>query len=77
LVSAATTLAVLVNPTNPLTEPLLRDLQAAARILGVKLHVLHASTERDIDSAFTTLVQLRAGALIGVSALQYPHIEFV
>ena len=77
LVSAATSIAVLVNRSNPLTEPLLRDLQAAAPILGVKLHVLHASTERDIDSAFTTLVQLRAGALIGVSALQYPHIEFV
>ena len=64
LVSGATSIAVLVNRTNPLTEPLLRDLQSAAPILGLQLHVLHASTEGDIDSAFTTLVQLRAGALV-------------
>jgi len=62
LVSTATSIAVLVNPTNPNTETQLRDLQAAARILGVQLHVLSASTERDLDTAFATLVQLRAGA---------------
>jgi len=64
LVSTATSIAVLVNPTNPNTETQLRDLQAAARILGVQLHVLSASTERDLDAAFATLVQLRAGALV-------------
>jgi putative tryptophan/tyrosine transport system substrate-binding protein len=64
LVPAATIIAVLVNPTSPLTEFLLRDLQAAARILGVQLHVLHASTERDFDTVFATLAQLRAGALV-------------
>jgi putative ABC transport system substrate-binding protein len=41
-----------------------RDLQAAARILGVQLHVLHASTERDFDTGFASLGQLRAGALV-------------
>jgi putative ABC transport system substrate-binding protein len=61
LVSTATNIAVLVNPTNP-NETQLRDLQAAARTLGVQLHVLSASTERDLDTAFATLVQLRAGA---------------
>jgi putative ABC transport system substrate-binding protein len=42
----------------------LRDLEAAARTLGLHLHVLHASTERDFDTVFATLVQLRAGALV-------------
>jgi putative ABC transport system substrate-binding protein len=46
----------------PLPKP--KDLQAAARILGVQLHVLHASTERDFDAVFATLAQLRAGALV-------------
>jgi putative ABC transport system substrate-binding protein len=64
LVPTATIIAVLVNPTNPNTEPQLRDLQAAARILGVQLHVLHVSTERDFDQVFASLAQLRAGALV-------------
>jgi putative tryptophan/tyrosine transport system substrate-binding protein len=64
LVPTATIIAVLVNPTNPLTETILRDLQAAARILGVQLHVLHASTERDFGTVFATLAQLRAGVLV-------------
>jgi len=71
LVPTATIVALLVNPTNPiLTEATTRDLQAAARALGLQLHVLHASSEREIDAAFATLVQLRAGALvIGADAL--------
>jgi putative ABC transport system substrate-binding protein len=55
---------VLVNPTNSNAETLSRDLQAAARTLGVQLHILHASTERDIDEAFAGLPQLRAGGLM-------------
>ena len=39
-------------------------MQAAARTLGLQLHVLNASTERDFDAVFATLVQLRAGALV-------------
>ena len=61
LVPTATVIALLVNPTNPSAEALSRDLQAAARALGLQLHVLHASTERDFDTVFATLVQLRAG----------------
>jgi putative ABC transport system substrate-binding protein len=69
LAPMATIIAVLVNPTNPNTEALVRDLQAAARALGLQLHVLHASTERDFDTVFATLVRLRAGALIiGIDA---------
>jgi putative tryptophan/tyrosine transport system substrate-binding protein len=64
LVPAATVIAVLVNPTQPTAETELKDLQAAARTLGLQLHVLHASTERDFDTVFATLVQLRGGALV-------------
>jgi len=64
LVPTATIIAVLVNPKGPGAEPELRALQAAARTLGVQLHVLHASTERDFELVFATLAQLRAGTLV-------------
>jgi putative ABC transport system substrate-binding protein len=64
LVPTATIVGLLVNPTNPVAKTLARDLETAARTLGVQLHVLHASTERDIDDAFAALVQRRAGALV-------------
>ena len=64
LVPAATVMALLVNPAYPAAETQSRNMQAAARTLGLQLHVLHASTERDFDTAFATLVQLRAGALV-------------
>jgi putative tryptophan/tyrosine transport system substrate-binding protein len=56
---------VFVNPANPvLAGPFVRDLQGAAGGLGLQLHFLNASTERDIDTAFADLVQLQAGALV-------------
>jgi putative tryptophan/tyrosine transport system substrate-binding protein len=64
LVPKATVIALLVNPTNPNAETLSRATQAAAVALGLKLHVLHASSERDFDTAFATLLQQRAGALL-------------
>ena len=65
LLPSATLIAVLVNPTNPtIDEPFVRDLEVPARTLGLKLHVLHASTEQDFDTVFATLVQLQAGALV-------------
>jgi putative ABC transport system substrate-binding protein len=65
LVPTATIIALLVNPTNPTNaETLSRDLQAAARTLGLQLYVLHASTERDFDAVFASLPRLRAGALV-------------
>jgi putative tryptophan/tyrosine transport system substrate-binding protein len=60
----ATVVAMLVNPTTPLTEPETRGVRDAARSLGLQLHILNASTESEIDTAFGTLVGLRAGALI-------------
>jgi putative ABC transport system substrate-binding protein len=71
LVPTATIVALLVNPSNTaLAETITKELEAAARTLGVQLHVLHASSERELDTAFATLVQLRAGALvIGADAL--------
>jgi ABC-type uncharacterized transport system substrate-binding protein len=65
VVPSATSMALLVNPTNPsLAEPFSRALQAAARALGLQLHVLHASSEREIEVAFETLVKMRAGGLV-------------
>jgi putative tryptophan/tyrosine transport system substrate-binding protein len=64
LLPTATAMAFLVNPTSPAAEILLREAQAAARTLGLQLHLLHAHSESDIDAAFTSLLQLRAGALV-------------
>lgn len=64
VIPTATLIGVLVNPTGPNLKTVLRDLDAAARTLGLPIHVLHASTERDFETVFATLVQLRAGALV-------------
>ena len=65
LVPTAIAIALLVNPKSPeLSEPQVQELQVAARRLGLQLHVLNASTEGEIDTAFATLVQLRAGGLV-------------
>jgi putative ABC transport system substrate-binding protein len=64
LVPQARVIALLVNPNDPRAEGLIRDVQEAARTKGVQLPILKASTEGEIDAAFTTLVQLPAGALV-------------
>jgi putative ABC transport system substrate-binding protein len=63
LVPAITIMAVLINPNFPAAESQARDLQTAARKLGLELHVMHASTERDLDAVFAKMVELRVGAL--------------
>jgi putative tryptophan/tyrosine transport system substrate-binding protein len=70
VVPAATVAALLVNPTNPaLAKTQSQVLPAAARTLGLSLHVLNASTDRDFNAVFERLAQLGAGALvIGVDA---------
>src|SRR5262249_55812781 len=67
MVPTATTMAALVNPTNPNADILSTGLQGAARTLGLKLNVLTASTERDIDKAFADLIPLRVGGLVIVN----------
>jgi putative ABC transport system substrate-binding protein len=65
LVPTANVIALLVNPTSPdITKTVSRDLEAAARTLGLQLHILNASTDGDIDRVFATLIQLRVGALM-------------
>ncbi len=56
--------ALLVNPSNLNAEPLSKDLQTAARALGLRLEVLRAKTDGELDRAFASLPQLRAGALV-------------
>jgi len=68
LFPGATTVALLVNPANPVAATVSKDLQAVADTLGVRLHVLHASTEADFEAAFATAVQLRAAALVITAA---------
>jgi putative tryptophan/tyrosine transport system substrate-binding protein len=75
-IPTATNIALLVNPANRLADGLVRDSFAASRTLGLQLHVLNASSESDFDRAFTTLVQLRAGALaIGADPFFNSHSE--
>jgi ABC-type uncharacterized transport system substrate-binding protein len=64
LVPATATIAILDNPTNPSFQLRWREAREAALTLGVKLHSLTASSERDVDGAFARLIEQRAGALI-------------
>ena len=65
LVPSASVIALLVNPANPIVaETSAKEVRAAARTLGLELHVLNASTERDFDGVFAKLIQLRAGGLV-------------
>jgi putative ABC transport system substrate-binding protein len=63
MVPQASLIAVLRNPTRPQAESQLREVQEAARTLGLKLHIQSATSERDFDTAFASFVEQRAGAL--------------
>lgn len=67
LIPTAAVIAVLVNPTSPTADSQLRNLRTAADSFGLQLHVLQASAERDFETVFATLVQLRAAGLVVVS----------
>jgi putative tryptophan/tyrosine transport system substrate-binding protein len=63
LVPTVTRIAVLLNPTYPSTGAQLKEVEEAARTLGLQTQVLHASNELDLDTTFATLPQLRVGGL--------------
>ena len=64
LVVSSTVVAVLVNPNDANAASSTRDVQVAARTLGLQVRVVHAGTERDFDTAFATLVNAGANALL-------------
>jgi len=64
LVPKATVIAFISNPNTPYAESEVGKAQEAARSFGQQLHVVRAGTAQEIDAAFATLVQLRAGALL-------------
>jgi putative ABC transport system substrate-binding protein len=64
LVPTASTIAVILNSKTPAYQTQSGDLQAAAQKLGKAIRILNASTEQDVDRAFTDVVQMKAGALL-------------
>jgi putative ABC transport system substrate-binding protein len=64
LVPGAATIGLLINPANPLSEPETRDVLAAAAVIGLKVQILKANTDREIEAAFLSLVQTRTEALL-------------
>jgi putative ABC transport system substrate-binding protein len=64
LIPAASTIALLMNPSNPAGVSLTKDMQAAASRLGLSLLVVQASTDRDLDAAFATMARLRAEGIV-------------
>jgi putative ABC transport system substrate-binding protein len=76
LVLQADMIALLVNPSNENAESQMREVQEAARAKGVRLRILKASTEGEIDAAFATFVQLHASALlVGADAFFFSRRE--
>jgi putative ABC transport system substrate-binding protein len=64
LAPQAGVIALFVDPNSPNPEPTIRDVQEAARAKGRQLHILKASSESEIDTAFATLAQLHAAVLV-------------
>jgi putative ABC transport system substrate-binding protein len=64
LLTRPTTIAFLVNPTNPVTEGDIKDIENAAASIGQRIFTVHASNENEIDAAFAVVARERAGALL-------------
>jgi putative ABC transport system substrate-binding protein len=64
LVPNATSIGMLVNPNYPTSEVQVNDAQEASRTLGLLIHIVTASAERDFDASFATMVQVQVGAVV-------------
>src|SRR5258705_3224840 len=64
LMPAEKVIGLLVNPTNPLTESLRTDVQAATASLGLELNVMHARNDEDVDALFSSSPRMRVGGLV-------------
>jgi ABC-type uncharacterized transport system substrate-binding protein len=64
LMPSIATIGFLENPNNPIFELQAKDVLAAATVIGLKIQILKAGTDREIDAAFVSLVQARTGALL-------------
>src|SRR5437763_13439913 len=73
LVPRAGVIALLVNPNNSVAERVIQEVQQAARAKGVQLPILKAGTESEIETAFASLVQLHADALVASSSWRWPR----
>jgi putative ABC transport system substrate-binding protein len=64
LIPSVATIGTLENPNSPVSQLMTRDMLSAAPVIGVKVQILKAGTDREIDAAFMNLVQARTGALL-------------
>jgi putative tryptophan/tyrosine transport system substrate-binding protein len=64
LVPTATMIGVIMNPSNPSIDTQLREVNSAARALGQQIQIVNAANERELDAAFASLAQRKAGALL-------------
>ena len=64
LVPSASDAALLINPTTPLRTSVTKDMEDATRAFGLRLHVLHARNEAEVEAAFVISEKLRIGALV-------------
>jgi ABC-type uncharacterized transport system substrate-binding protein len=78
LAPAAAMFAVILNPKFPNFEAQSKELQTAARTLGVQIQILRASSERDLDIAFAKVTELRAGGLlVGADPFLYSRRDYI
>jgi ABC-type uncharacterized transport system substrate-binding protein len=78
LVPTAAMIAVVLNPNFPDAEAQSREVQEAARTLGLQIQILRASTERDLDTTFGALAELRAGGLlVGADPFLYSRRDYI
>jgi putative tryptophan/tyrosine transport system substrate-binding protein len=64
LLPTSSAMGLVLNPSNPVAETQSRDMQAAARAMGLTLHILHSHSERDLDALFASADELRVEALV-------------